>query len=647
MSQEEAFNEFYDPKDEDRETINFVLDRVSRMQYNRDRKQNYFNERNLITYIDDSTKRWLGYIPPRDDITLDWQAHVFNNFTHNVVISFLSKVATKPPQSRFIATNSEGYEDVKRAHILEKMCLYTRRRENAEHKFFLAALECVTKGTVIQYEGYRKIKRKVKEVTKYDVTTGKISYDEKEIVDFNDCYSQVIPLEDFYVGNVWQADMQLQPDVVWKSIVRRVEAKEEFSKYQNWKYVKPGAYTSLVEGTPFYRNKVFAELEADQIEIIRYYNRLKDQFVVVANGVLLYDGPIPFAHKMYPFAKTVYEPFAIDFFYGKSLPDKIATDQDVINTLWNMGLDQQYLSIFKPILTSDPDEVEETILVPGLIRKVNDVNAYRVMNELTGPDSSYFNMLQLAFKYAGDNSGSMMGGGGAATPRGGKISARQALLAEEQARQVLGLNAKLLEFFSRDAEILRCKNILQFYTIPEKIEDISGTKAEEYKKAFMRIIRIDDTELSDGTYGTSIIRVARDKKSMPSQEDIAVEEEVAKMQGENVEIHVVSPDYIRNMDFDIQIIPESTFQQSKSLGQAMGMEYITTKMKLFPELSDKMKLSRDLDKLYDKDPDEMTVSPQQPPPQGMPMGVPGQQGIGSVPAQLLGRGQEKSIESLV
>lgn len=633
------YNLNYDPSESAREAINTIYDRQFRMQQTVSRNYSYFNDRNLISYIDDSTKRWNGYIPPRDDLVMDWQARVFNNFTRNVTIAFLSKVALQKPKAKIIATNKEGSEDSLRAHILSKMFEYTKNLENGNMKFFNASLECVTKGTIVAYEGYKKVKRKIREIKQYDPLTGQYKTEEKEILDYNDCYQQIIPLEDLYVANIWTPDIQQQPDIIWRSLVRKSEAEEEFRKYPGWKYVLPGAYTTIIEQTSFYKNKKI-DLEIDQVEILRYFNRLKDQMRILANGVLLYDGPIPFNHKKYPFAKTVFEPMAIDFFYGKSLPAKIESDQDVINTLWNMMLDQSYLSIFKPILTDDPDEVEDTVLVPGLIQKVGDINKYRVLNELQGPDNTHFNMLQMAMNFAKDNSGSMLGGGPTFSPKGGKVTARQAMMQEEQARQILGLNVKLLESFERDATELRCKNILQFSTLPEKIEDITGQGG--FKQLFTKTIRVDDTELSDGTYGTAIVKMGQSEQELPQENDIAVEEEMASLQGNNTEIIAITAEYIRNMDIDVQIVGESSYMQAKSLNQAMGLEFY--QMMSQNPLINQEENTRDAIELYDKDPDRFIIKQQE---QGVPAMAGKSQAMPQATSQVLEKKKTLSLDNIM
>ncbi len=635
----------YEPSDKDRNLINKLYLRLQKMSQMRSNAMPYANNKSLIGYINDSMNRWNGIIPPKDDLSLDWEPQIFNNFTHNVVLAFLSKVAMHPPKARFTATNQKGFQDTLRAHILEKGIEYTRNRENAEWKFLLAALEMVTKGTVIVYEGYRKIKRKVKEIKNYDPITGKVDSEEKEILDYNDCFQDVIPLEEIYIGNTRTNDIQNQPDIIWKRILSKQSFNEEFKKYPNYKYVKPGSYASVIDAATFYNVKD-SQLTPNSVEVLDWYNKQKDRLVRMANGVILYDGPIPFTHKKYPFAHGIFEPFATDAFYGRSLPDKIASDQDITNTFWRMMVTQNLLSIYKPILTDDPDYIQEYPLQAGRMFPVSDITKYKVMNELTGPDNSQFQMLQLALKFANDNSGGILGAQGP-NPGKGKMTARQALLMEEQAKQALGLNVKTLEAFDIQCLNLRTPNFLQFYPSQDKAQSITGEDSS--KGQFLRVLRIDNTELSDGTHGTSIIKIARNTKALPSQGDLNTEEEVASMQGDNIEVHAITPEYIRNVAFDVQIVGDSSYQQSKSLRQAMGTEFY--QLALANPLINQEENTREWVKLNDKDEDKMVQKPQQQPQgQGQPQGgQPGQDQGGQTPQlanQIIGGNPMKSLESM-
>lgn len=653
----------YSPTAHERGALNLLYDRLYRMQYVRNRRYRYFNDRGLLRYLDDSVKRWNGYIPPRDDLAMDWQANYFNNFTRNVVIGFLSNVNAQSPGYRVRARDEENRPDAGRARVCEGFLKWGDQINNSWYQNLLIGLEAVTKGTAIVDVLPRRVKRKVKEITKYDPLTGEVDWKEKEVVLENDVFYSPVPLEEMYFGNVWQPEIQMQPDICRKYRVRYSEAEWSFSKYKNWKAVQPGAFfiVSGQEQIPYFKERDYADIDYDIVEIVDYQNRNADRRILAANGVILYDGPIPFHHKMYSYAKCVFEPLAIDFFYGKSLPDKIASDQDIINILWNMMLDAGFLSVYKPILTDDPDADENdgsgNILVPGLNKKVGDKDRYRVMNELTGPDASHFQLLQLALKFASDNSGPVAGGGRLSTPQGGAITANQALLAQEQARQVLGLNGRFIEKLHKDRAELMLRTQLQFYSLDARLMETKG-KADAAALFKGRVVRVNDAELSDGTRGTLQVSVLPER-ALPTQDELDLEREVLELGGERSEIIAITPEYVRNIQFDVEIIPESTYQQSKSLERALGMEFVKGRLALFPQSSNMSELARFWDELFDQDTERMSMVAPPPPlefgagqpgllPQGFPSGLP-QPPLtsGEVSAQVAGVGRPLSLEQLV
>lgn len=620
--------------------LNYAYEKFDRMVKMRSRNYNYFGgNRDLVAFVDDSDKRFNGYIPPRDDLQMDWQARVFLNFTQQQVVTYLAKTALNRLKPKITATNTEGFFDLKKGHALEKTYDYIQNRQDGKMKFFWSSLEAVVKGTTISYIGYKKTKRKVKEIRKYDPLTGIIDASEREIIDYDDVWQETVPLNDFFVENIFQPNVQDQPSVVWRSIAHINEAQSEFRKYKNWSKVKAGTFPTAIERLPFFKDNIYSTLAPDQVEILRLFCKRDDRHLIIVNGVVLYDGPFPFKHKMYPFTKAIYEPFGSQFFYGNSLPNKIATQQDVLNTLWNMGLDQQFMAIFKPILTDDPDEVEDTVLVPGLIRKVGDINKYRVMNELQGPDASFFNMLQMAQKFIQEGSGQIPGGGSASSASGAAVTARQAMMLEERSRELLGLNSWMFEHYEADTCLLTLKTALQFMSQSSKVMFMAGNEAvNTWEQKFVKVMRVDDTELSDGSYGATVIRVAKSEKVLPTPGELDIEEEAAEMQGQNLEIVAVTADYIRNVEFDVQVIPQSQFKQTQSMRQAQAIEAF----QLFGQhpLVNQEENLRNVMEALELDPDKL-INKQQPQMMTPPGATP------ELSSQILGRGEEKSLAGVM
>ena len=320
----------YKPTVNEQHAWTVLLDRLTQSRLVVWRNYNQFNNRTLFSAIDDWTKRWNGYIAPVDLVGGNPTSDIFLNFTRNVIINYLSQVGMQVPEPKILAVNKNtNLQNKALAEILKNLNDYSLNQENGPARLLEIALETTVKGTGIVYEGYMKSEQKTKEPLYFSAENGKIVYKEGYRTIYDDCYQKVVPLEDFYISNPYEPNLQLQPFVIWKKITTYDEAYWEFHQYKNWKFVRPGAYALTQEPTTFYRNKLYTELNQSQVEVLRYYNRRMNQHIVSINGVIMYDGPIPFKDGLYPFAKYICEPFENAFFWGMGMGQKFMGEQDM------------------------------------------------------------------------------------------------------------------------------------------------------------------------------------------------------------------------------------------------------------------------------------------------------------------------------
>ncbi len=567
--------ETYQPNTKESEDIKDVLNCFidARNVYNHG--YNYFNGRSLREVIDDWTKRWNGYIPPMNPLLDQTQSNIFINFTRNAVISYLAKVAMTPVKAHILAVSKKnGMLNQKFADILKDLNEYSLNAENGDKKFLQAAMECCVKGTVVVYEGYAKMEQVMKSPMQFDQTTGELKWKEENRVIFDNCYQEVIPLEDFYITNPFESDVQKQPEVIWRKITSYDEAEKEFQHYKNWKYVTEGVYFMGDTISTFYRQSS-TDLEKNQVEILRYYCRAENEHIILINGVVIYSGPIPFKDGKYPFAKTINEPFAVDFFWGNGHPNKYMGEQDLINTFINAMADKTINSLIPTGLSSDLDDlVEDDAIQMGKFRKVGDVENWKFLESPTvGPGE--INMFQQIMGLARESGAS--DAGNAATPRGGKLQTRQVLLKQQELMSKLSFNMTFLEDLERDRTELRLSHILQFYSIP-KIESITGMKGDELNKMVFREVQLNNVKLSDGRTGNKVIKIIGGEYKNPDQrakleEDLSVKEVMGEMNGMPTEALAVSIDTFSDFNNSVQVVKYSSFEKNQAIDQASRMEF--------------------------------------------------------------------------
>lgn len=580
------------------------------------RNYNQFNNRSLFDAIDDWTMRWNGYIPAVSAVSGNPTSNIFLNFTRNAIISYLSSVAMTLPEPKIIAVNKEtGIMNQKLADVFTDMNTFSLQAENGPARMMEIALETTVKGTGIVYEGYLKNEQKFKTPTEFDSTTGKVTYKEESRVIYDDCYQMVVPLEDFYIGNPYEPDVQKQPYVIWKRITTYNECFAEFNHYANWKYIKPGAYALTQEPTTFYRNKLYTELSANQVEILRYYCRKDNQHIITINGVVMYEGPIPFKDGKYPFAKYIFEPYEIAFFWGAGAPQKIMGEQDVQNTLMNMMIDKTYGSLLPYGLSSDLDDlIEDDTLAPNKIRKVGDITKWK-FDTLPGVTDGEQEMFQTIVNQAQSNSG--LTTQPMQTPKGGKLTARQILMQQQQLMQKITFPMNYLEDGERDRTELRIHHMIQFYTIP-KIEQITGKGGKDVEALVYKDIKLNNVELHDGRTGSRIIKlVDPDMAKNPDTrqkmaDDLSVLEEMGEQSGVPTEALAVPVSMFDDFNMQVQIVKNSSYERNQALDQAMRQDYAQWRLSLAQIVPVNAKaLVEWVDESYDIDTSRFDVTQQQ------------------------------------
>jgi hypothetical protein len=610
----------YLPTPTEQVAINQTLKDIIQGRLVINRSYNYFNNNSLYDVIDDWTMRWNGYTEPLGVLD-ETSSNIFLNFTRNLIISYLSKVAMGNVDPKIIAVNKKtNILNKKFADLLKDLNQYSLNEENGPARFLEAALECTIKGTSIVYEGYVKNNQKIKTPISFDAETGKFEFKEEDRTIFENCYQEIVALEDFYIANPYQPDIQKQPFVLWKRITTYDEAFAEYNHYKNWKFVKPGAYSILAEPTTFYRDRLQTELTQSQVEIIKYYNRRKNIHRVIVNGVILYDGPIPFKHGKYPFAKYIFEPFANDFFWGAGAPFKFMGEQDLQNNLINMLTDKTYGSLQPYGLSSDLDDlIEDDTLAPNKIRKVGDVNKWK-FDTLPGVSAGEQQMFQTVMGLIKDNSG-LSSGADQFSPTGGKVSVRQVLLKQQEMLQKIGFPINFLEDGELNRTELRVKNIMQFYSVP-KIEKITGKDGKEIKELVYRQATLHETTLSDGTIGTKVIKMVGEdaatdeNKRQQLADELSITEEMGDLQGTPTEALAIPVSMFENFDTKIQIVKNSSYTRNQTLDQAARQEYANWRLSLAPVAPlNAPKLIKWVDEAYDIDPEEFGAEPNENVPQ--------------------------------
>jgi hypothetical protein len=457
--------EIYEPTEFQSAVISRVIMRFNTMKEQRDKPRRGFDGRTLTEYVNDMSDAYNGIVP--EDVRAskqDWQSLIFDNKTRGKVKAI---VALSVAQRPYISILGETEEFEEFADDMYRTLDYTHRIELGNYKLFLQALSCAVKGTLIVEETYEEIKKKKKEVSSINPETGKISFKEKNVIEggCGHVKCRITPLLTFYPN---ENHAEVKEDCATLTFMSMDNFKRKFGKYPNADKVTAGVKLQSLGDMKY---KSLTTEEDTLVEMLRYYNEYEDEFIILANGIWINPqgededqvGPLPYNHKRLPFVKTVYEIMDEEEFFGKAMPDLMAGEQETINAVLRMMIDQEILSIHKPLILGRGAELESLQMFPGkTISTTEDASQIQQL-DMRGANQSSFQLLEFLSKRADVNTSIDSTAQGVGS---GRKTAREAIILDENAKRMAGsFTIMIAKLWYQRAE-LRIPNICQFYKTP-------------------------------------------------------------------------------------------------------------------------------------------------------------------------------------
>lgn len=601
----------FEPSAEEREVVSSVFTKFRTSADERNLNFQYFDGLNLIQYIEDSVRRFNTNYDEREDIE-DWQARVHDPFTRNKVLAVLGKVNSVLPMASF---KGRGDEDIRKGTILTNLYEYAEEMEGYEEFMLHMLLEAIVKGTAVGYEGVIRKERKIRNVKG---TGDNITVTEETEIKTR-LPGTIVPLEEFYPSSVSVRTIANMPFCFRRYTIPFSSFIQDWNMFKKHSLVQPKRTHGEGEEKPYYLDFISASVNDGEVELIQYYDKETDQYVILANGVWLNPivtkeekeeiSPLPFNHKELPFWEIKFDFFG-DFFYGKSLPDRLKSLQDVLNVLTNMLLDQSFLTIFPPLLTNGYDSIEEDYLRPGRRTPIDTqglpIQQAFVKLDLGTPSGWHQYILEYTRKIMEESSLDSVSSGNAGV--GGRTTAQEIRVAAEGVTSILGIFGRMINHGMKRKAMLKGANILQFWTDPKSpmIRRIGGDGAEkEFNKVF-NTFKIDGTVLTGGKRGTKIIELYADKADMPNKKELQARSMISEADsGRKTEIAALPGDYIRNYMFDIEMVSNPKKEASKEYEQALQLEKVRVYLSFFPDIVDKNELAAQTAEMMGDDPSKV------------------------------------------
>jgi hypothetical protein len=617
----------YSPDEKTRDVMSMILKHFVLATTNLYTPRVEFNDLSVIardqydqmlfnTYQPNNGEAWEGE-PQRA-----WRSRAMRPVVRNKIMSIAAHATARLIFPKVFAFNKSSDEQQEAAKVMEDLMEWSGDQSNYSFTALMRVITALSSPASIGYTEYGEVMRTVKT----EKVGGK--WVEKRVRDeAYPCFmDSVVPVDQFYIQNVYEPDVQKQGFVIWRKVYSFSEAQSKYNGvYDNFKYVKPGVQTIYDDANRSFYYVYDPNMRSEDIEEIVYWNKNLDLKIVMVNGVMMTDcdNPNPRQDKLYPFDKFGYEPINNRFFYYKSLAFKLQHDSEIVNTLYQMTIDGTYLSIFKPMINRGGEIIASDVIVPGAVTTFSSPDANLEAIDVGSDLRAGLETLSVVEKSINESSQEPLQAGIAESGSG--TTAFEISRLEKNANTVLGLFIQMIAKHVKDFGKLRMGDILQYMTVPEVI-DITDNAPLVYKSFLIR-----------GKDSSKNKKVEFDSE-MPdeySEEDFldASYDLLEEGKKKNMEIAKVNPSIFRELKYMVTVSPDVMNPRSEDLERALSLETFD-RMIAQPLVFDPIETGKILlntTKVTSKEPDKYLVKPQQ----AMPGGVPNMPDAGNSPLKAM------------
>lgn len=514
-----------------------------------------FRNRTIYEYLNDNNQRFNNYrIKPA--WKEEWQANISDITMHAKLMSIVAGVVQSNFTANFSPRNKADMISQIKCQLKQDLYEYTETEvRNGKIDLLMTCLNTAREGTCIGFEGWKKSAM------------------------YEGIDAQFVPLEDWYPADMTKFFMKDQYKAVWRSVITKDDFDDSFHGCYQFDKVKIRSNVNTEERQFF---NISDDIVQDQVEILRRFDLLNDEYFVTVNGVNIIkpgDNTSKLSIrrkgrvKTMGFWKTVFEMFP-NFFYGRAFPDLLKDNQDAIDFLFNGMFDSALVSVMKPIIYGGTNSLTSDYWFPGRPIQVSDINQIKEL-QISGPDIVSFKILQelqknnIIASFTDDVSS------GVAT---GRKTATEVERSQEQAKKIHGLFGTMIADAIEQKAKLRVGTILQYMV-----------KSPIYKDLILNNVNLPMQKAT----GTKVLRVRSQNKMAPKDQfghSPQLFRENAMIQGKS-EIWEFDPKELEDEDFSVKVTAATTIDQSPALKRAF-LDRLTTKYFAMPNVFNPIKVAQ-------------------------------------------------------
>jgi hypothetical protein len=388
----------------------YLMQRLAAAKEARDTKHAEFNNKTYYQYYEENEKIANTYLEEPVDKTEKKLSTGTIESKLNTLLSHLQNLNLTPSVMAY-DKNNRSLQELGTAFT--DIMLVTAEHDGGDdggdkEKRLLRQRELLKQGTVFVMEQWLtryEIKKKLK--NRYD---GKFAVEYSQSLEkvFEGCSRDILYGPNVYLGDITAFSMNDQPYLFTVEHMSYDLAASVYGQFDNWKFVKPGMPTNSPtetstsgNGTIYDQKWRLTTLQSSQVEIIKYYDQGRDEFMILVNGILLLPPGFPLSAVTpagkYNIAKQVLYVINNHFTYGKSFVSsgaiyELSKALDRMLALFEL---KTLKSVTPAYINTTNKVIPARVLRPGNIAMGIPPNALQAIgNEAQGVNSSEFQIFQ-------------------------------------------------------------------------------------------------------------------------------------------------------------------------------------------------------------------------------------------------------------
>lgn len=523
------------------------------------------------------------------DVYQKWRSRDIKPMARKQMIELAAELTANSLVPMIFAMNTDSRRDRDAEDIMKSLFKWNIQHSDYDEHMLSSVFAFVLNRACYMSVEFMRVMQDVR----VKVAEGK--YEVKEVVDeiLSGLQLSVIPVDEVFITNAYEPDIQRQRAVIRRRIVSYQEADGLYSKSKNWKFITPGVRAMYHDGDGLIYDVVSKDLHSDQVEVIIHRNRREDKQVEYVNGIEMWSGPIKhrslpdengITRPKYPIAKGFFAPSANPrFYYGMSAVAEVMPQAKVVNKMHQLFLDGTYLATQPPTVQSGGTQLTAQVFAPG----VNTYSVDETRIERLGPNTDPM----FAYNAAKDEENSLkamhsINVVSAAAEQAGTTAYAVAALREQALKQLGIMGKQLTGFIEQVGEL-----VLDIIVHHETVGTMLNTMGDDVALKYPTFLLEDEDE--DGRTMNKII-VFSDELigvEMTDEERNQADQELLNDVDEDTVLVKVNPVRFSEFKYSVQVTPDMLVPKTEAT-RRLEAENSYNKLIQSP-YANKYKVSRD------------------------------------------------------